>query len=225
LNGEIRTVIANSNQLVFSSVPCGSSVVFVSVPRAGTPSAKLWRADANGGNLNQLTSGTDDIMPTCSPDGKSVFYLSSGAPVQLMRVPVTGGTPHKVGDLDGYRRIDVSPDGKLLAMTGFSLDQHKANIRLMDAESGKSVSILSPRAQPDFTVRFSPDGKSVAYSVTENGVGNLWVQPLDGGPPRPLTSFHSELIRDFQWSPNGKKLALIRGHTDLDLLLLTDTSR
>jgi Tol biopolymer transport system component len=142
-----------------------------------------------------------------------------------MRVPVSGGASRKLADLIGFIPLGVSPDGKLLTSGGYSFEEHKDTIVLMDAESGKTVRTFSPHGRFGGVVRFSRDGKNVAYSATENGVGNLWIQPLDGGAPHQITNFHSELIRDFQWSPDGKKLALVRGHTDTDIVLLTDTSR
>jgi hypothetical protein len=39
-------------------------------------------------------------------------------------------------------------------------------------------------------------------------VGNVWAQPLDGSPGHRLTNFASNQIRAFQFSPNGKTLAV-----------------
>jgi Tol biopolymer transport system component len=58
-------------------------------------------------------------------------------------------------------------------------------------------------------LRFSPDGKGIVYPVREKGVDNLWLQPLDGGPSRELTNFTSLKIYSYQWSPDGKSLALV----------------
>lgn len=44
-----------------------------------------------------------------------------------------------------------------------------------------------------------------------NGVPNIWIQPLDGGPPKPLTSFPSDNIIAFNWNVDGSQLAVIRG--------------
>jgi len=72
-------------------------------------------------------------------------------------------------------------------------------------------------------VEFTPDEKSVAYPVKENGVDNVWVQPVDGGPGRQITHFKSEQILSFHWSPDGKKLGILRGHTDSDVVLLQES--
>jgi serine/threonine protein kinase len=73
-------------------------------------------------------------------------------------------------------------------------------------------------------VRFSPDGKSVAFVIEEAGVDNIWMQPVDGSKGRKLTNFNdSERIQDFRWSPDGKALAILRFNSVSDVILLRDT--
>jgi Tol biopolymer transport system component len=74
-------------------------------------------------------------------------------------------------------------------------------------------------------LRFTPDGKSLAYIVNEHGVDNLWAVPLIGGNARQLTDFKSDRIFDFGWSRDGRLLALARGQVSRDAVLLTDTSK
>jgi Tol biopolymer transport system component len=68
--------------------------------------------------------------------------------------------------------------------------------------------------------RFSPDVKGIVYPVREKGVANLWLQPLDGGPGRQMTNFASLKTYSYQWSPDGKSLALVRGDSPSDLVLI-----
>ena len=70
------------------------------------------------------------------------------------------------------------------------------------------------------TLQFTPDGKSVAYTIRENGMDNVWVQPLSGSAGHPITDFKSEQIWSFRLSPDGKSLAVLRGHFDSDVVLL-----
>ena len=76
-------------------------------------------------------------------------------------------------------------------------------------------SILSPQ--------ISRDGKFVAYPVFENGVDNVWIQPIDGSPGHQITRFNSERILQFHWSPDSKRLGILRGHTDSDVVLLQES--
>ena len=67
---------------------------------------------------------------------------------------------------------------------------------------------------------YTDDGKAVAYVVREKGVDNVWVQPLTGSAGHQLTHFDSGQIGHFEWSPDGKKLAVLRTHTTSDVVLL-----
>lgn len=60
------------------------------------------------------------------------------------------------------------------------------------------------------------------YPVREKGVDNLWLQPLDGGPGRQLTNFGFLKIYSYQWSPDGKSLALVRGDSPSDLVFIAN---
>jgi hypothetical protein len=54
-------------------------------------------------------------------------------------------------------------------------------------------------------------------------VDNIWIQPLDGSAGRQITKFESEQILSFHWSPDGKNLGILRGHTDSDVVLLQES--
>jgi Tol biopolymer transport system component len=64
----------------------------------------------------------------------------------------------------------------------------------------------------------------LAYAIVENGVQNLWLQPLDGSPGRQITNFKSGAITTFRWSPDGKTLGIIQTNTQSDIILLRNTS-
>jgi len=54
-------------------------------------------------------------------------------------------------------------------------------------------------------------------------VGNIWLQPVDGSPGHRLTNFTADQIGTFQFSPDGKFVAVARAHTVADVVLLRDT--
>jgi TolB protein len=64
----------------------------------------IWVADSNGANLRQLTHGNADEKGTFSPDGRWVFYHHwSDGKMHLFKVPIDGGEPVQVSDLQmGY---------------------------------------------------------------------------------------------------------------------------
>lgn len=65
----------------------------------------------------------------------------------------------------------------------------------------------------------------MAYPILENGVSNIWVQPLDGSPGRQITNFKSGTFYRFSWSPDGKSLAVIRDLSQSDVVLLRELSQ
>ena len=72
---------------------------------------------------------------------------------------------------------------------------------------------------------FTRDGKSIIYPVRDGQTDNLWLQNLDGSPGKQLTDFKSEFIRDFDYSVDGKQLAIIRGHRESDVVLLREAEK
>ena len=59
-----------------------------------------------------------------------------------------------------------------------------------------------PRAWP----KLSPDGKRLAYlAPDENGVGNLWIQPAEGGTAT-LVTHERRPIWDYDWSGDGTRI-------------------
>jgi len=71
---------------------------------------------------------------------------------------------------------------------------------------------------------FFPDGKSLVYVIRENSADNLWLQPLDGSRGRQITNFNSDTIQNYEFSPDGKTLGVMRSHTESDVVLLRDTT-
>ena len=47
----------------------------------------------------------------------------------------------------------------------------------------------TPDAKPDTFLRWVPKGDAIAFIDYTNGVSNLYLQPIDGRPPRAITAF------------------------------------
>jgi Tol biopolymer transport system component len=95
----------------------------------------------------------------------------------------------------------------------------------LDAGPNPTRRTLSPDSRVSGSVVFTPDEKAVAYPIRENGVSNIWVQPLDGSPGRQITNFTSGTFVRFSWSPDGKSLAVIRDASQSDVVLLREVSQ
>jgi Tol biopolymer transport system component len=121
-------------------------------------------------------------------------------------------------------RFDLSRDGKQLAfLTSEANPATKVvtqKVSVLDLGSGKPARLLAPDPRISGGPLFTPDGKAVAYPILEKGVENVWLQPLDGSPGHQLTHFTTERIAQFAWSPDGKRLAILRSHTNSNIVLL-----
>jgi hypothetical protein len=69
-----------------------------------------------------------------------------------------------------------------------------------------------------------PDGAALSYLA--GTPANIWLQPLDGKPPRQLTHFTDPRpIADFAWSRDGNQLAIARTTTTNDIVLIKGLRR
>lgn len=221
-NPDVWTMDANGEnqrQLTFDpkldsqplNVPNSEFVVFGSY-RSGTEG--LWRMTADGGAQTLLASNVVRDSLAVSPDGLFVYYRSNAKESEAVwRVAVAGGEPEKFA-AGNYRSLAVSPDGKLLAAT---LDENETDapqlaiLKIAAPHEKPKIFPLADGALPLEKIRFTPDGKAVAYIAVQKGVGNIWIQNLAETAPKPLTDFKTDNIYSFDFSPDGKKIFCARG--------------
>ena len=73
------------------------------------------------------------------------------------------------------------------------------------SENGGDIQRLTDNKARDVYPRFSPDGKSIAFSSNRDGNYDVFVMPVSGGKPKQLT-FHSADDNVVGWTPDGKKV-------------------
>jgi serine/threonine protein kinase len=217
---------------ILSLSPCGEYIVFPWAFHDKSNSVGIWRINANGTNPIKLVDQRFDTFPLCAANQNWVYYWPGVK--ELWRVPLDGsgkaepipGSGFKGAFLLG-RGIGISPDGKTLAyavaFTNTSGSASKDKIALLDVGTLSSPRLFDANPRISKGVQFTADGKFVAYPVAENGVDNIWIQPIDGTPGHQITNFNSDRILSFHWSPDGKKLGILRGHTDSDVVLLEES--
>jgi hypothetical protein len=88
---------------------------------------------------------------------------------------------------------------------------------IVKAEGGEPVHRL-PVLPRRGDIWWTPDGRGLAYIDASSG--NIVVQPIDGGAPRPLTAFTHRDLATFAWTSDGKQLAVTRQTGTSNIVLL-----
>ena len=198
--------------------PDGRHIVFSS-DRTGVP--HLWRMDNDGNSLVQLTFGDAEYVPRFSLDGEWIYHtaLISGDQY-LSKVSRYGGESTKVLDYPSKFGIP-SPDGRWIACQ-YQDESRRWRIGIVPAEGGPPARTLNIPTSPRQTLRWSPDGQAVTYIGDQKKMDNIWSQPLLGKAlTRPLTNFSSEQVFSFDWSPDGNRIACLRGIETTDVIYLS----
>ena len=207
-DGSAKAAVYSASGPSFAPAVCGRYLV-VSNLEFGK-GLNLFRVDRNGGATKQITFG---------------HYNQDGRGIQ--KIPVEGGVPQRLSDLAG-RMPTFSPDGKLVAFNyaeGTAPESFHLKIAVISAEGGAALYTFNTDPRLRSRIHFTPDGKGLAWPINDGGAGNIWVQPLAGGSPEQLTSFSSEIIQDFAFSPDGKSIAVLRGNVAKDVVLIQDANR
>jgi serine/threonine protein kinase/Tol biopolymer transport system component len=189
---------------------------------------QIWRMDADGGNSTQLTTdSTDSNWPQVTPDGQWIIYsrLDANLSTTLWKVAITGGTPVRITDKVSVRPV-ISPDGTMIACWQLPTKREgQLQISILPINGGEPIKTFeaTPNAITgwDAELQWTPDGKAVAYVDMRGNVGNVWTQPLSGGPPKQLTDFKDSQIYSFDWLRDGR-LVCSRGLRTGDAVLLHD---
>jgi serine/threonine protein kinase/Tol biopolymer transport system component len=220
-NGTKKQLTANAGDNVVPSVSAdGRYIVFMS-DRTGA--FHIWRMDIDGGNLKQLTDNHDEEVPNISPDSQWVAYEMYLNKSTIWKVGINGGQPTQITD-KGSENPVFSPDGKQIACLYLAQPAGSQTLAILPSAGGEPTKTL-PFTGPITNLRWTVDGRALVYGATRNGVTNLWAQPIDGSAPKQLTNFASERIFNFDFSRDGKQIALSRGTQTSDVVLISNFKR
>jgi Tol biopolymer transport system component len=191
------------------------------------------RMSADGSNPIRIADETVAASPQCSPDGKWVVYLR-GPSWTPVKVPITGAKPPEVLAKDFEFEMDIgyplriSPDGKRIMY--LASPEPRENPSSPSASNPYQLKVIPSDGGADLykfdwpasanAPRWEPAGDAIEYALTRNGVSNIWRQKLGGGAPKQITNFESGLIFDFDWSQDGRQLALTRGTESSDVIMI-----
>lgn len=197
--------------------PDGRYIVFSS-DRSGQ--SNIWRVDSDGSNPVQLTYGNNEYHSSFSHDGQWVFY-DTGQNSEVHKVPINGGESVPVIRGSSGHPV-ISPDGKLVAYTYYD-ERQKEPWRLGVMRLDDNV-LSQSWPQPFRCYSWTPGTLALTSLVGTDTISNLWNQTLDHTPPKQLTDFKEKRVYWFDWSPNGRYIALARGESRSDVVAISGSN-
>ena len=147
----------------------------------------VWRSDANGTNIKQLTTNGNVKDAIISPDGETVFYLvqdSESRVETLWRVSINGENPVKLTSRT-TRSPRISPDGKTIACYISNPETNRMMLALVSAETGKVLKYPATPQHDDVPfLDWSKDGENLFVVLRRGKPFSLWKLPLKRQPAR-----------------------------------------
>jgi len=216
--GREETLAARPQDYWYPRVSPDGEVIAVT-PR-GTPT-DIWLYNIRRNDFNKVTFEGANWSAVWSPDGREIAYQSvRGASRAIYRVRVAGGLPEPIAPGEFRRSPDSwSPDGNTLAFT----EAHPVtgnDIWLLPLAGNGSATPWLATSANESDPEFSPDGQWLAYSSTESGRSEIYVQPVAKTGEKFLISTNGGNFP--MWSRDGRELYYSRGD---DILAVPVTTR
>lgn len=180
--------------------PDGSRIAF-SAQRRGN-AVNIWIADADGGNLNQVTT-EGGRFPSWHPDGKQLAFLSDRqGQRKFWSIAAAGGNEKLLFEIDGIESPRMSPDASQVAFN-FTKDGI-INVATMPVMGGELKQLTYDRELAGWPC-WSPDGQFLALEIKRGDDTHIAIIPSQGGEPVQLT-FARGQSWPHSWSPDGDKI-------------------
>jgi eukaryotic-like serine/threonine-protein kinase len=181
--------------------------IFYDRTRPGVGTFDVWSFDLERGVETPVTTDPDtEFAPVELRDEKEIVYSATrgGAP-QLVRRNLETGREEQLQDVARafQQAQDVSPDGGTLVYCERSANGNFDIWTLPLSGPGRPTALLqSPFEKKE--VRFSPDGRFLAFISNESGQAEVYVMPYPG--PGERIRLSSGGARLLQWGRDGKEL-------------------
>ncbi len=204
--------------------PNDTSIVFTAGAGGEESRLNVYRVDIKGGTLKRLTTGGEDDRPTCLQDGSVVYVENHGGGMgAVMLAPADGSAPRKLAEPVAVFNMDVSLDRHVVSYTDLmGLTDTLDRLTEADLITGKTLAQRTLPKERTVKYRLSPNGRGLSYCLSAHGADNLWRENPGGTSSTPLTRYESGTITDFRYSPNARKIAVVRVSEQNDVVLIRD---
>ena len=174
----------------------------------------LYVMNADGANIQRLTTGAAVLGHSWSPDGRRLAYDSvpTNDSLGIFVINDDGEWDNQISGGDDWLPA-WSPGGKRIAFA--STREGIADIYVMDIDGG-NLSRLTTVVEADTYPAWSPDGEQIAFVSTRlfgSGLNRIWIMDSDGMNQRALTINPGQSLGDTipSWSPAGTQMAFQSG--------------
>jgi len=166
-----------------------------------------------------LTSKKSETLGSACvrPEGSWIFYElgveeeGHQEPNEIMRVPITGGSPQLVltGNTEGGPRCAKSP-ASLCAIAERSADRKQVVFTAFDPVNGRGREIAKSDtdAAADYGWDLSPDGTRIA--LLKNRDARVQILSMKGRAPQEITVKGWNILTSAVWTADGKGLIVSR---------------
>jgi eukaryotic-like serine/threonine-protein kinase len=214
---EQKPLTALGEESGFPAVSFDGRHIFFQSLRSKT--IQIWRMDIDGANQKQVTNGNGVSSFWLTPDDRWIIYTMYTP--GIWKISTEGGAPTKVFDISTYS-LQLSPDGKLFAYSFEDEQTKQAQLVVRRFDDASHVKTFNLPVTATSTFGWFPNSQALIYIDNPRSVSNLWHLPLDDTPPSQMTDFRSDFTYNFSYSRDGKQLALTRGNTTRDAVLISE---
>ncbi|GAP13870.1 periplasmic component of the Tol biopolymer transport system [Longilinea arvoryzae] len=230
VNNQAATVMIAENMILSEILPDSRHFLAYSLdPTTGNPAALVSVAIPSGEQTVLFTpESSEDVLSGAdivSPDNSIYFVLQKNGSVYIYHMGLDGSNPKVVytfkQPISFFGVMSIMPDQKSLlvmdaneAATGYDL--YKINpddlsvTQLASNVYGEffSEAIFLHQMYGEMAVTFSPDGKHMAYMVSENDTLSLYVSDLSGQPGTLIAS--GQNAYSYAFTPDSDKLIYVQ---------------